>query len=230
MSKVNKYIIIENAENFDKIKNIILSVGDIYFGAESDDGRDIHYEISINDKIIADHYLEDIIREIHWNHLEVKEGSGLLFIEDDKIKLNWSEELHINSFENINEFFFKELSNALSIPKAWDINYQLNCYFEFEGEIKKKNEINFTKFIFSVYLFDYSYLISDTSKNELKKFREGYVFHPDNKFQIVMNKIISKIILRTGIKESTFIISGNNSLNIFSVYPNESKTYDLTLI
>jgi len=204
MSKVNKYIIIENAENFDKIKNIILSVGDIYFGAESDDGRDIHYEISINDKIIADHYLEDIIREIHWNHLEVKEGSGLLFIEDDKIKLNWSE--------------------------AWDINYQLNCYFEFEGEIKKKNEINFTKFIFSVYLFDYSYLISDTSKNELKKFREGYVFHPDNKFQIVMNKIISKIILRTGIKESTFIISGNNSLNIFSVYPNESKTYDLTLI
>lgn len=229
MNKKTKKIIIENAEHVEKIKNLISSQGDLIFAAESDDGRDILYDISIKNENIKDHFLEEIIREIHWNHLDAQEGSGIFSINDDKINLLWSLELHREIFGDINNIFFQEFSNILSIPKEWDISWLINCYFEFEGEMKKKNEIDFQKFIFSVHLSDYKDFIEDISKKELKKFEMGYIFHPDENFQIEMKKLITKLISRTGIKENTFIIKGDNSLDIFSVYPNESKTFELAL-
>jgi len=229
MNKKTKKITIENAEYVEKIKNLISSLGDIEFSAESDDGRDILYDISINNKNISDPLLEEIIREIHWNNLDVQEGRGIIFMKGNKINLMWTLELYINSFAEINEMFYQELSDVLSIPKEWDISWLMNCYFEFKGEMKKRNKIDFQKFIFSVHLCDYKDLIEDISKKEIDKFEKGYAFHPDENFQIEMKKMISKLILRSGVKENEFFISGDNSLTFFSVYPNESKTYELTL-
>lgn len=229
MNKITKKIKIANAEHVDKIKNLISSLGEIEFSAESDDGRDILYDISINNKNISDPLLEEIIREIHWNNLDVQEGRGIIFMKGNKINLMWKLELHINSFAEIDEMFFQELSDVLSIPKEWDIRWLINCHFEFEGKIKKRKIIDFQKFIFSMHLCDYKDLIEDVSKKEINKFEKGYAFHPDENFQIEMKKMMSKLILRSGLKENTFIIRGNNIfLRSFSVYPNESKTYELT--
>jgi hypothetical protein len=229
MNKITKKFNIVNAEYIEKIKNLISSLGEIEFSAESDDGREMLYDISINNKNISDPFLEEIIREIHWNNLDVQEGRGIIFMKGNKINLMWTLELHINSFAEINEIFFQKLSDVLSIPKEWDISWLMNCHFEFEGEMKKRNKIDFQRFIFSVHLCDYKDSIEDVSKKEINKFEKGYAFHPDENFQIEMKKMISKLILSSGIKKCTFIISGNNSLTFFNVCPNESKTYELTL-
>jgi hypothetical protein len=229
MIKKTKKINIQNAEYVEKIKNLISSLGEIEFSAESDEGIDILYDISINNKNISDPLLKEIIREIHWENLGVQEGRGIIFMKGNKINLKWTLELHINSFAEINEIFFQELSDVLSIPKEWDISWLMNCQFEFEGEMKKRNKIDFQKFIFSVHLCDYKDSIEDVSKKEINKFEKGYAFHPDENFQIEMKNMISKLILSSGLKKCRFIISGDNSLTFFSVYPNESKTYELTL-
>lgn len=229
MNKITKKIIIENAEHIEKIKNVISSQGDLNFVAESDDGRDIIYDISINNKNITDNYLKETICDIHWNHLDAQEGSGVFVMNDDKIYLIWRLELNRHSFEDINNIFFEELADILSIPKEWDISWLIKCYFDFEGEMNNENEIYFQKFIFSLHLYDYKEFIEDISKKDLKIFEMGYIFHPDENFQIEMRKLISKLISRTGIKENTFKICGDNSLSIFSVCPNESETFELSL-
>ena len=124
---IQKNIIIENAEYFETIKNLITSVGDVTFTATSDGGYGIIYDISINDNIEADDFLTEIIDEINSNYLDSQEGYGIIFLKEDKINLMWKLQLHIDSFSDIDEIFYKELSDVLSIPKDWDISTLIKC-------------------------------------------------------------------------------------------------------
>jgi hypothetical protein len=226
---IQKNIIIENAEYFEKIKNVITSVGDVTFTATSDDGRGIIFDTSINDEIETDDILKDIISDIYYDHLEYSEGYGIIFLKEDKINLMWNLQLHIDSFSDIDEIFYKELSDVLSIPKDWDISTLMKCYFKFEGEMKKGNKVDFQKFIFSIHLYDYQDSIDDVSKKELDKFERGFAFYPDEKFQIEIKKMISRLILSSGVKDNRFIINGDTSLTTFSVYANDPVFYQLSV-